>query len=52
MSDATGTGATHPALVTVVGAPAPGSGPDATGTGARHPAVVTKPGGAAESAGS
>ena len=43
MSDATGTDAQHPALVTVTGPSAPAApGVDATGTDAQHPAVVTR----------
>jgi hypothetical protein len=43
MTDATGTYAQHPALVTATGpAAAPPSGPDATGTDGAHPAIVTR----------
>jgi hypothetical protein len=45
VTDATGTDAAHPALVTVTGpASAPHEGGDATGTDAGHPAIVTRPG--------
>ena len=45
MSDATGTDAQHPALVTATGPAAPPQpGPDPTGTNAQHPAIITRPG--------
>jgi hypothetical protein len=44
MTDATGTHAQHPALVTVTGPPVPPTSlVDATGTYSQHPALVTRP---------
>jgi hypothetical protein len=42
MTDATGTYAQHPALVTVTGPAAAASAVDATGTYSQHPALVTR----------
>lgn len=43
MTDATGTNAQHPALVTATGPLEPGDpAVDATGTSAQHPALVTR----------
>jgi hypothetical protein len=44
VSDATGTDAQHPALVTATGVAEPAAPADATGTDDGHPAIVTRPG--------
>ncbi|HEX9482097.1 MAG TPA: hypothetical protein VF927_08360 [Solirubrobacteraceae bacterium] len=43
MTDPTNTDAQHPAIVTVIGVPAPPAS-GATGTDDQHPTVATRPG--------